>query len=333
MAKIFISYRREDSAYATGAIRDQLALQFPDSEVFFDVDSIPYGVDFRQHLENSVAACDFLVAVIGKSWLTVVDNQGRRRLDNPNDAVRVEVETALRRKIPLIPVFLDGMSVPTADALPESLRELVSRNGIFVRPPPDFNNDVAKLVQSFQRWLAHEADGDNQAAGVRQDAPARARTSRGRLWALAAVVAASVLGAKWFLSVEADTPEYHIGETYLYEDSDANAVPWQPRTRMLHGGFKMPVHYVHWVVSVTHPKNMKPVQIPVECRLLDSAGEVVKFRGLSGDLPDATYPRSGTSEWIFTFGSRDPAWKPGTYTLQLGTPTDTTHITFEVFPP
>ena len=333
MAKIFISYRRDDSAYATGVIRDQLVRQLTDCEVFFDVDSIPYGVDFRQHLESSVAACDFLVAVIGKSWLTAVDNQGQRRLDNPNDAVRVEVETALRGKIPLVPVFLDGIPVPPADTLPDSLRELVGRNAIFVRPPPDFNHNVDKLVLAFQRWLAPEASGDGQTASVRPAAPRRRRALSGRLLALIVLLAASALGGWWLLSAPAGPPDYELGEMYLYEDSDANAVPWQPRSRMLDGGFKMPVHYVHWVVLVTHAKNMRPVQIPVECRLLNSTGEVVKFRGLFGDLPDTTYPHSGKTEWIFTFGSRDPIWKPDNYTLQLGTPTKSAHISFEVLPP
>ena len=336
MAKIFISYRRDDSAYATGVIRDNLVRELADSEVFLDVDSIPYGVDFRQHLERSVAACDFLVAVIGKTWLTVVDHQGQRRLDNPNDAVRVEVETALRRKIPLIPVFLDGMPVPTPDALPESLRDLVSRNAIFVRPPPDFNHDVNKLVESFQRWLAQEAAGGGPAqspAAPAQPVPAARRPPWGIIAALTAIFCGLALGGWLWFNKPAGPPEYHLGQSYLYEDDVHNAVVGEPHTRMLGGGFKMPVHYVHWVVTVNHPKNIARTQIPLECRLLDTEGEVVKFSGMSGELPDKEHPHSGKSEWILTFGSRNPTWKPGTYTIQLATPTESADISFEVFAP
>ena len=103
------------------------------------------------------------MAVIGKTWLTVTDREGRRRLDHPDDAVRVEVETALHRDIPLIPVFLDNMQVPAADELPEVLRDLVTRNAIFVRPPPDFNHDIARLVQALERWLVEKVHGTDPA--------------------------------------------------------------------------------------------------------------------------------------------------------------------------
>ncbi len=102
---------------------------------------------------------------------------------------------------------------------------------------------------------------------------------------------------------------------------------------MLDGGFKLPLQYVHWVVFVTHAKNIQSAQIPVQVRMLDADGEVVRFSGLSGDVPDANYPRSGKSEWIFTFGAPKRIWKAGKYTLQLSTPTKTANTTFEVFEP
>lgn len=340
MAKIFISYRRDDSAYATGVIRDQLAAQLPACEIFLDVDSIPYGVDFRRHLESSVAACDFLVAVIGKSWLHVVDSHGQRRLDIPDDAVRVEVETALRREIPLIPVFLDGMAVPVPDELPDSLRGLVGRNAIFVRPPPDFNSDVARLVQYFRENLAPLEPNSYPpnpcptepiaASQPRRASPGR---SRGRLLfaAAAALVACIAAGAWWFSRGAAAPLEYELAESYLFEDVNFTPDRWQPHSRMLDGGFKMPVEYVHWVILVKHPPSIAPVEIPLECRLLDKDGEVVRFAGIAGDLPDPEKPGTGESKWLLTLGSRRPQWKPGKYTVQLETPTKSTSTSFEVF--
>ena len=96
MPKIFISYRREDSIGIAGRIYDRLCLKFGRESVFMDVDAIPLGVDFRQHLTDAVGQCDILLAVIGERWLTIADH-GHRRLDNPADFVRIEIETALQR--------------------------------------------------------------------------------------------------------------------------------------------------------------------------------------------------------------------------------------------
>lgn len=330
MTKIFISYRRDDSAYATGVIRDHLARQLPGVEIFFDVDSIPYGVDFRQHLENSVAACDYLIAVIGKRWLTVVDSRGQRRIDDPNDAVRVEVETALRREIPLIPVFLDGMDVPPADMLPDGMRNLIMRNAIFVRPPPDFNSDVDKLVQSFRRWLKHEA---SQPAAASPPA-ARRSPVNARRTILAAVIAAAFLaaGGAWYLSSPPPAATFEFTENFLFEDTNPEPRAWKPHHRMLGGGFKLPVSYVHWVIRVQHPPGIRPVRIPLELRLLDESGEIVNFDGLYEELPDKESPEPGVAEWIATFGGRHAFWKPGKYTVQLNTPHKSVDATFEVFP-
>src|SRR5947209_6983867 len=106
MPKIFISYRREDSTLFTGRIHDRLAPHFGRDCVFMDMDAIPFGVDFRKHLTDAVAGCDVLLAIIGDKWLTVSQN-GQRRLDDPRDFVRIEIETALMRGIPVIPVLLD----------------------------------------------------------------------------------------------------------------------------------------------------------------------------------------------------------------------------------
>ena len=93
--QIFISYRREDASYPAGRLYDNLHSRFPQNEIFMDVDSIKPGIDFIETIEERVGSCDVLVAVIGKGWLSAADEKGRRRLDNPEDFVRVEVGTAL----------------------------------------------------------------------------------------------------------------------------------------------------------------------------------------------------------------------------------------------
>src|SRR5712671_6332830 len=101
--KIFISYRREDSAGSAGRVHDRLLTEFGPDLLFMDVDTIPLGANFVKVLREEVAKCDTLLAVVGANWLDVRDEQGNRRLDNPEDFVRVEIAAALQRDIPVIP--------------------------------------------------------------------------------------------------------------------------------------------------------------------------------------------------------------------------------------
>src|SRR5438477_638897 len=110
MPTIFLSYRREDSADAAGRLHDHLGAHFGRESVFMDVDTIPFGVDFREHLDEAVSRCDVLLAVIGERWLDACHppgpKQGQRRLDDPADFVAVEIHSALARDIPVIPVLV-----------------------------------------------------------------------------------------------------------------------------------------------------------------------------------------------------------------------------------
>ena len=114
--KLFISYRRDDSAGYSGRVHDHLQREFGSNLLFMDVDSIPLGVNFNKVLVEEVAKCDVLLAVIGPDWLDARDEKGHRRLDNPDDFVRIEIGTALKRGIPVIPILLQGTRVPKADA-------------------------------------------------------------------------------------------------------------------------------------------------------------------------------------------------------------------------
>lgn len=150
---IFVSYRREDSADITGRISDRLIQKFGRDAVFKDVESIPLGSDFRKHLKDAVGRCDVLIAVIGRQWTTIQNESGRRRLDDPRDHLRIEVESALERDIPVIPVLVQGAVVPDEESLPETLRPLAYRNAQPVRPDPDFNHDLERLTRGIEDHL------------------------------------------------------------------------------------------------------------------------------------------------------------------------------------
>ena len=149
--KIFISYRRDDSAGHAGRVHDRLVAEFGRDLLFMDVDAIPLGSNFVKVLKDEVARCDVLLAVIGPQWLDARDKEGHRRLENPSDFVRVEIGAALQRDIPVIPILLEGVSVPKADELPPEMRELSSRNGLHVRHV-SFHQDMDTLIRFLRSW-------------------------------------------------------------------------------------------------------------------------------------------------------------------------------------
>jgi formylglycine-generating enzyme required for sulfatase activity len=153
MSKVLISYRREDSAHVTGRIYDRLVQQFGRTAVFKDVDSIPLGIDFRTYLDQQVAKCDVFLAVIGRNWMKPQGQKGKSRLADPADFVRLEIEAALKRQIPVIPVLVEGASIPAVDRLPTSLQGLSYRNGIVVRPDPDFHRDMDRLIEHLRAQI------------------------------------------------------------------------------------------------------------------------------------------------------------------------------------
>jgi hypothetical protein len=155
--KIFLSYRREDSAGEAGRLSDRLALELGSDSVFMDVDGIPLGTDFVKRLTAEVASCDVLLAMIGPKWLDIQDEDGNRRLDDPRDFVRVEISAALERDIPVIPILLNGSKVPRADRLPPNLGNLAVRNGLDVRHV-SFHADVGRLVRELKQ-MQHRNDG------------------------------------------------------------------------------------------------------------------------------------------------------------------------------
>ena len=175
MPKIFISYRREDSEHVTGRIHDRLEPRFGRENVFLDVDTIPFGVDFREHLDRAVSKCDILLAVIGDRWLDIRfqggARQGQRRLDDPGDFVRIEIESALKRGIPVIPLLVDRATMPGQQELPEGLRQLVFRNAAEVRSGRDFHAHVERLIGGIEYLVSLEGPVGSVPKGSQATSP------------------------------------------------------------------------------------------------------------------------------------------------------------------
>lgn len=150
---IFISYRREDAAYPAGWLFDLLAAGFGADRVFKDVDSIQPGDDFVEEITVAVGSCAVLLAVIGKGWLGAVGDDGCRRLDDPADLVRLEIETALSRDVRVIPVLVDGAIMPVAGQLPASLGKLVRRQAVELSPLR-FSADASRLLKILAKEVA-----------------------------------------------------------------------------------------------------------------------------------------------------------------------------------
>src|SRR5262245_42335695 len=129
MPKVFISYRREGTAGEARALFNALVARLGESSVFMDVDNIAPGSDFRQVLQERLSSCDLFLALVGRDWVNLKNASGERRLEDSNDYVHLEIETALKRNIPVAPVLVQGARMPAAEQLPESIRNFAYRNG------------------------------------------------------------------------------------------------------------------------------------------------------------------------------------------------------------
>src|SRR5262245_25869679 len=167
-AKVFISYRRGDSAGHAGRVHDRLERELGRDLLFMDVDAIPLGSDFVDVLSNEVAKCNVLLAIIGPNWLDARDESGNRRLASNDDFVRIEIAAALKRGIPVIPVLPDGTRVPKADQLPDDLKDLARRNGLDVRHA-SFHNDMDKLVRGLRGSSGPQPTHSNSVTDTRSE--------------------------------------------------------------------------------------------------------------------------------------------------------------------
>ena len=150
LESIFISYRKKDSTTATGRVYDRLVTSFGVDNVFKDVFRIPLGVNFMEHLVRALNRCQVVLVIIGKTWLTATDEEGNRRLDKHDDVLRLEIETALKQEIPIIPVLLEGARMPSESELPDSLQPLATIQAALVGEDPRFTSDMERLIEAIR---------------------------------------------------------------------------------------------------------------------------------------------------------------------------------------
>jgi len=155
--RIFLSYRRDDTRLMAGRLFDRLAERFGKANVFMDVNSIEPGIDFGEAIERAVAGCDVLLALIGRTWLSSMDEHGQRRFDDPADLVLLEIKSALDRDIRVIPVLVDGAVAPRRQDLPGILAPLARRNAIRL-DHETFRTDMGPLME-----VLDQAVGPNSA--------------------------------------------------------------------------------------------------------------------------------------------------------------------------
>jgi hypothetical protein len=154
--QIFISYRREESQWSARSLHDRLCRDFDANQIFMDLDAIDLGEDFVEAIETTVGRCDVLIAVIGNNWLNTKDERGSRRLDNPEDFVRMEIAAALKRKIRVIPVLVDGAVMPSSTDLPDDLKLIVRRNALRITGT-SFDGDCQRLAATIRLVLQKAA--------------------------------------------------------------------------------------------------------------------------------------------------------------------------------
>jgi hypothetical protein len=145
---IFISYRRDDTAAWAGRLHLALQKHFRPAQLFMDVDNIKPGADFVKALDDQIAKCDVLLAVIGKDWTKARKETGERRLDDPDDFVRIEIESALKRDIRVVPVLVDNAGMPKAADLPDAMKALTRRQAVTVTHAR-FGSEIDGLAKSL----------------------------------------------------------------------------------------------------------------------------------------------------------------------------------------
>lgn len=211
MGAIFISYRRDDTEGHAGRLYEDLVEQFGKQAVFFDVSAIEPGQDFRKAIDANVARCSVLLAMIGPRWLDA--SGGARRIDDAGDFVRLEIASALRRDVPVVPVLVQGAKMPTVAQLPADLADLAWRNAVELSHAR-WPSDVQVLSQALAVHLgaAAAAASPAPAASASPSPPSAAApvpappASRVGLWAMLAALLVIVAAAGWYLMRPDPTP-------------------------------------------------------------------------------------------------------------------------------
>ena len=163
---VFINYRKDDSSWNALALYNELQKYLPRETIFKDFNTIRPGDDFVESIQKALSHCNVLLVVMSKHWLDVKDKNGNRRLDDPDDLVRIEIATAIERNIQVIPVLFDNIPMPTSDQLPDNLKSLPRRQFIEIETTR-FESDVKKLADAIKELLPPE----KSAAAGRETTP------------------------------------------------------------------------------------------------------------------------------------------------------------------
>jgi CheY-like chemotaxis protein len=151
--KIFISYRRQDTEDISLRIRDELIDVFGKRNVFIDVHNINVGRDFRKAIHEFIASCDAILVIIGRQWLNITDDNQQRRLDDPEDLLKIEVSEGLKLNKVVIPILVHDADMPRKNQLPQEIIGLVDRHGIDIRSNDRFESDVKALIEQLENSL------------------------------------------------------------------------------------------------------------------------------------------------------------------------------------
>jgi TIR domain len=266
MAGIFINYRRDDAPGVAGRLFDHLAAKFSRRNIFMDVDAMKPGRDFVEQLDAQVSQCHVLLAVIGPHWLDAKDSAGRRRLDSDDDYVRIELASALKRDIAVIPVLVDGAAMPPEGSLPDDLKRLVRRHALELRHTR-FDADARAVIQALSELV-----------------PSRRVLPRAA--AIAAIVALMAISAVALLWLKPwSGPQAANERPGASVDKTRASLPEAPAP----------------IAKPPNPATAAPAAAPAEglrVRLGDSADRVWVAYGLRADLSatgegQLTVPRSG----------------------------------------
>ncbi|MBI4401734.1 MAG: TIR domain-containing protein [Nitrospirae bacterium] len=222
--RIFVSYRRTDSADAARRLADTLSEVFGKECIFLDADNILPGSDFALTLLRTLRRCDVLVVIVGPKWVNLRDKSGQRRIDDPLDYVQMEIAEGLSRAIPIIPVLVGGASMPAEDELPDKIRMFHRRQAVEARQE-SFDRDIRILIGQLEVLLKEaeiERAKHGQSISVRDYfeviLPYQLRTRSTRAAELAAEVNGIVLfnvsgdeGGSWAIILDASGPHVAAG--------------------------------------------------------------------------------------------------------------------------
>jgi hypothetical protein len=204
---IAISYRRQDSSPVAGRLYDRLQAEFGKGSVFMDFDSIPYGVDFREHIKQTLQRAKVVVAIIGPEWCGGRE-PANRRIDDPTDFVRLEVASALENGIPIIPVLINNTPMPEAKNLPPELEGLAFRNGLALDTGIDFHHHADRLIAGIHRVVDPPAPPPPPPAPAQVVLPPKVETAGRKPFPVVSVTALVLLAAlvglgAWYFLVRA----------------------------------------------------------------------------------------------------------------------------------